>query len=41
MSDRKNIKIDAEMYDRLDKEKRKYETWNAFFDRVLEEAQAE
>lgn len=35
MTDRKNLKIDAPMYDRLREEKRQYETWNAFFDRLL------
>lgn len=37
MSDRKNLKIDPEMYDRLKDEKREYETWNALFDRLLRE----
>jgi len=37
MTDRKNLKIDPEMYDRLRDEKKKYETWNAFFDRLVEE----
>ena len=38
MSDRKNLKIDSEMYDRLQDEKTQYETWNHFFDRLLREA---
>ena len=37
MSDRKNLKIDVEMYERLREEKRQYETWNAFFERLLAE----
>jgi hypothetical protein len=37
MSNRKNLKIDPDMYERLRDEKKKYETWNAFFDRLLEE----
>lgn len=41
MTDRKNLKIDSEMYDRLRDEKTEYETWNHFFDRLLEEAGAD
>ena len=41
MTDRKNLKIDAEMYDRLREAKTQYETWNAFFDRLLSEAGAD
>lgn len=37
MTDRKNLKVDAEMYERLREEKTQYETWNAFFDRLLSE----
>ena len=37
MTDRKNLKIDVEMYDRLADAKRQYETWNAFFARLLDE----
>jgi len=37
-TDRKNIKIRTEMYDRLRDEKTKYETWNDLFDRLLREA---
>jgi hypothetical protein len=37
MADRKNLKIDAEMYERLREAKGGYETWNAFFNRVLDE----
>jgi hypothetical protein len=39
MTDRKNIKIDAEMYERLRDEKGGYETWNALFDRLLSEVE--
>jgi predicted CopG family antitoxin len=39
MTERKNIKIDAEMYERLRDEKTQYETWNAFFDRLLGEVE--
>jgi len=38
MTDRKNLKIDSEMYERLRAEKGEYETWNGFFDRLLAEA---
>jgi hypothetical protein len=38
MTDRKNLKIDSEMYDRLREEKTQYETWNHLFDRLLTEA---
>lgn len=41
MTDRKNLKIGAEMYDRLRDAKTQYETWNAFFDRLLAEAGAD
>ena len=37
MSNRKNLKIDPEMYDRLKEEKTQYETWNHLFDRLLNE----
>ena len=37
MTERKNLKIDPEMYDRLKEEKTQYETWNHLFDRLLEE----
>jgi hypothetical protein len=37
MSERKNLKIDSEMYDRLRAEKGEYETWNGLFDRLLAE----
>jgi hypothetical protein len=36
MSDRKNIKVPAETYEKLKDEKGQYETWPVFFDRVLE-----
>jgi hypothetical protein len=41
MTDRKNLKIDPAMYERLREEKTQYETWNAFFDRLLNEASDE
>ena len=41
MTKRKNIKVEAEMYERLREEKTQYETWNAFFDRLLREADGE
>jgi len=37
MSDRKNIKVDEEIYSQLREEKGQYETWNALFARLLEE----
>ena len=39
MTERKNLKIDVEMYERLREEKTQYETWNHLFDRLLEEAE--
>jgi hypothetical protein len=41
MTERKNLKIDVEMYDRLSEEKMQYETWNHFFDRLLREADSD
>jgi len=38
MANRKNLKIDEAMYDRLWEEKTQYETWNHLFDRLLTEA---
>ena len=38
MSNRKNLKIDEPMYERLREEKGEYETWNGLFDRLLAEA---
>jgi hypothetical protein len=38
MTNRKNLKIDCEMYERLRGEKTEYETWNGLFDRLLSEA---
>ena len=35
MTERKNLKIDPEMYDRLREEKEQYETWNHLFNRLL------
>ena len=37
MTERKNLKIDVDMYDRLREEKTQYETWNHLFDRLLEQ----
>ena len=37
MADRKNLKIDPEMYQRLREEKSEYETWNGLFDRLLDD----
>jgi len=37
MTNRKNLKIDPEMYARLKEEKTQYETWNHLFDRLLKE----
>lgn len=41
MTDRKNLKIGSEMYERLRAEKGEYETWNGLFDRLLAEANDE
>jgi len=38
MTKRKNLKIDVDMYDRLQEEKTQYETWNHLFNRLLEQA---
>ena len=37
MSERKNIKIDVETYDRLREEKGQYETWDGALNRMLDE----
>ena len=37
MTERKNIKIDASVYEELQEEKGEYETWNALFSRLVEE----
>ena len=37
MSDRKNIKIDADTYERHREEKGQYETWNLALNRMLDE----
>lgn len=37
MTERKNLKIDEAMYERLQDEKGQYETWNQLFARLLEE----
>jgi len=40
MSERKNLKIDSETYERLREEKGKYETWDGMLNRVLDEFDA-
>jgi hypothetical protein len=37
MTDRKNIKIDEETYERYREEKGEYETWNLTLNRILDE----
>ena len=37
MTERKNIKLDPETFDRLEAEKRKFETWDGCINRVLDE----
>jgi len=37
MSDRKNLKIDESTYERLADRKRKFETWDGFLNRLLDE----
>ena len=37
MSNRKNIKIDVETYERLREEKGQYETWDGALNRMLDE----
>ena len=37
MSERKNIKIDVETYQRLREEKGQYETWDGALNRMLDE----
>lgn len=37
MSDRKNIKINQETFERLEEAKGKYETWDGLFNRLLDE----
>jgi len=39
MSDRKNLKIDAEIYNQLRDEKGEYETWNGLFNRLLDNSE--
>ena len=41
MTKRKNLKIDPNTYDDLCDEKRKHETWDHFFNRLLREASDE
>lgn len=36
MTDRKNLKISPETYDLLREEKGQYETWDGFFNRLVE-----
>ena len=37
MTERKNIKIDVDTYERLREEKGQYETWNLALNRMLDE----
>ena len=37
MSERKNLKIDVETYERLREEKGQYETWDGALNRMLDE----
>lgn len=37
MTDRKNLKVSEETYERLRNEKGKYETWDGFFHRIIDE----
>ena len=37
MSDRKNLKIQEETYERLRQQKGQYETWDGFLNRLLDE----
>ena len=37
MTERKNVKIDVETYDRLREEKGQYETWDGALNRMLDE----
>lgn len=37
MTDRKNLKISSETYERLREEKGQFETWDGFFNRLLDE----
>ena len=37
MSERKNLKIDVETYQRLREEKGQYETWDGALNRMLDE----
>ena len=37
MTERKNIKIDVETYERLREEKGQYETWDGALNRMLDE----
>jgi predicted CopG family antitoxin len=39
MSDRKNIKVDEETYNRLTEQKGEYETWNLVLNRLLDIAE--
>ena len=37
MTERKNLKIDVETYERLREEKGRYETWDGALNRMLDE----
>ena len=37
MTERKNLKIDVETYERLREEKGQYETWDGALNRILDE----
>jgi len=39
MSERKNLKVAVETYDKLRDEKRKHETWDHFFNRMIRETE--
>jgi hypothetical protein len=36
MTDRKNIKVDPETFERLREKKGRYETWDGFFNRMVD-----
>ena len=38
MTDRTNIAVSDDIHERLRERKRKHETWNGFFERVLRES---
>lgn len=37
MTDRKNLKVSKDTYEKLREEKGQYETWDGFFHRIIEE----